>query len=120
MIMHYEDPSHREKLWTPPIDSDVEEVMVPLLLAIPLLLFCALHAKGCPLLPHEVHAIVKTLSHGDDASAAKIEWQLVLNWCLVAAQVDSKSNCLVSFASMRSRKVTTTIWGGGLITALTQ
>ena len=99
MTTHYKYPDHRGKLWTPPLNGDVEEVVVPLLLAIPLVLFCALQAKGCPLMLHKVHAIVNTLSHWDDAIADEAEWQLqlVLNWCLIAAQVDSKGNSLVSF-----------------------
>jgi hypothetical protein len=49
-------------------------------------------------MPHKVHAMIDTLSHGDDVIADKAEWQLVLNWCLVTAQMDSKCDSLVSFA----------------------
>ena len=45
MTNHYEDPDHRGKFWTPPLNGGVEEVVVPLLLAI----LCTA-GKGAP--PH--------------------------------------------------------------------
>jgi len=47
---------------------------------------------------HEIHYMVTTIVFGTvDANMASVEWDLVLNWCLAAAQHDTKGGSLVAF-----------------------
>jgi hypothetical protein len=59
LIAHYEaGPSRRGSLWTPDAECATGEGHVPRLLHIPLALFELICKQGCPLMPHEVLALV--------------------------------------------------------------
>ncbi len=90
-------------MWNPYLTEGEEgtEVKELLLLAISMRLFKAIQvqAEGCPLMPRKVHEMDMTIVFGTvDANVASDQWTLVLNWCLMAAQPDSKGDSLVAFA----------------------
>jgi hypothetical protein len=67
--------------------------MAPRLLAAPLVLFRAIRKERRPLMPHEVRGLVLTIiNDADDSNKASDDWQLVLSWCLLAAQQDANGN----------------------------
>ena len=68
-------------------------IMAPRLLAVPLVLFRAIREERKPLMPHEVRGLVQTIiADADDSNKASDDWQLVLSWCLLAAQQDANGN----------------------------
>jgi hypothetical protein len=84
---YYQDETQRGKLWSPDLSKDFEEIQVPHLLSIPLILFSMIWEERRPLMPHEIHALVSTLmSEADDASTAGQEWNLISKWCIMASQ----------------------------------
>jgi hypothetical protein len=93
---HYAaDPTRRGKLWAPDqADSDEwTAIMAPRLLAAPLVLFRAIREEQRPLMPHEIRGLVLTIiKDADDSNKACDDWQLVLSWCLLAAQQDANRN----------------------------
>jgi hypothetical protein len=94
------DTTWRGKLWSPDLSEDDKEIQVPHLLSIPLILFSTIHAEGQPLVLHEIHALVVTLtSEAEDASMASQDWSLVSKLCLMAAQKETTNgNSLVALA----------------------
>jgi len=70
--------------------------MAPRLLAVPLVLFRAIRKERKPLMPHEVRGLVLTIIEDvDDPNKASDDWQLVLAWCLLAAQQDANGNSYI-------------------------
>jgi hypothetical protein len=100
LVEHYANTTQRGKLWTPDLTEDEEELHVPFLLAIPVVLFRAIWAKGQPLMPHDTQAIVETLkSDPDDTNATGKEWHLISQWCLMAAHKEAtKGDSLMTLA----------------------
>ncbi len=92
--------TRRGKLWSPDLSEDDKEIQVPHLLSIPLILFSTIRAEGRPLIPHDIYALVVTLtSEAEDASTAGQDWSLVSKWCLMAAQKETTNgNSLVALA----------------------
>ena len=93
---HYTaDPTRRGKLWAPD-QADAHEptaITAPRLLAVPLVLFRAIREERKPLMPHKIRGLVLTIiSDTDDFDKASDNWQLVLSWCLLAAQQDANGN----------------------------
>ena len=89
------DPTRRGKLWAPDqADSDTwTAITAPRLLVAPLVLFQAIREERRPLMPHEIRGLTLTIiSDADDSTKACDDWQLVLTWCLLAAQQDSNGN----------------------------
>jgi hypothetical protein len=79
----------------------VTDANVPRLLHILLVLFKRIRKEGCLLMPHEILAIV--LRHVEKSPPAQVQgiaqaWQLVIQWCIVAAQKDPQGDSLVAFA----------------------
>jgi len=93
---HYSaDPTLRGKLWAPEQAEGDEwsPIMAPRLLAVPLVLFRAIREEQKPLMPHEVRGLVLTIiADADVSNKARDDWQLVLSWCLLAAQQDANGN----------------------------
>ena len=57
------------------------------LLTIPLVLFQALCVEKKPLMPHEAYKTTMSIVNAAlDVDKAKADWDLVLSWCLLAAQ----------------------------------
>jgi hypothetical protein len=93
---HYTaDPTRRGKLWAPD-QADANEwtaITAPHLLAAPLVLFRAIREEQKLLMPHEVPGLVLTIiNNADDFNKTSDDWQLVLSWCLLAAQQDANGN----------------------------
>jgi hypothetical protein len=91
MAAHYvEDNTRRGNLWAPTIvgnDGGEGTIKAPVLLAIPLVLFQALRAKKKPLMPHKAYKITMGIvDAAPDVIKAQADWDLVLSWCLLAAQ----------------------------------
>ncbi len=75
---YYQDEARRGKLWSPDLSEDFEEIQVPHLLSTPLTLFSVIREERRPLMPHDIHALVSTLtSKAEDASTAGQEWNLI-------------------------------------------
>ncbi len=75
---YYNDETRRGKLWSPDISDDFKEIQIPHLLSIPVILFSMIWEEWRPLMPHEIHALMSTLtSEADDASTAGQEWNLI-------------------------------------------
>jgi hypothetical protein len=102
LLEHYDtNPSRRGSLWTPAADCQKGEGNVPHLLHIPLVLFELIRNKRRPLMPHEVLTLVlEYLKNGPEepAQATENPWQLIVMWCVMAAQHDSQGDSLVAFS----------------------
>jgi hypothetical protein len=76
-------------------------MIVLCLLHIPLVLFELMRKEGCPLMPHEVLALVlkhiKNLPTEQEEATANA-WQLVVRWCIMAAQKDQQGDSFVLFS----------------------
>jgi hypothetical protein len=71
------------------------------LLHIPVLLFELIRNEGRPLMPHEILQLVLTYlesSQEGQTQQTNTAWELVVKWCVVAAQQDSQGDSLVSFS----------------------
>ena len=67
-----------------------DTIKAPVLLTIPLVLFQALRAEKKPLMPHEAYKTTMSIVNAAlDVDKAKADWDLVLSWCLLAAQQNS-------------------------------
>ncbi len=92
------DPNRRGKLWV--LDQDGAEgwtaAKAPLLLAIPLVLFRAIQKEGKPLMPHEVRELaMMIINKAADVDKARGDWELILSWCILAAQQETNGNSLL-------------------------
>jgi hypothetical protein len=68
---------------------------------IPLVLLERISKEGRPLMPHEVPTFI--LQHAeasppDQARKVGQAWQLMVQWCVVAAQKDGQGDSIVAFA----------------------
>ncbi len=101
LIAHYdEDSSRRGALWTPDADCATGKGHVPRLLHIPVTLFELIRNEGRPLMPHEILRLVLDLielSPGDQTQQARSPWELIVWWCVVAAQHDAQGDSLIAF-----------------------
>jgi hypothetical protein len=92
------DPTRRGRLWVPDQASAHEwtAVKAPLLLAIPLVLFKAIQEEGKPLMPHKIRGLVMALiCEAANVAQASAAWDLILSWCILAAQQDMNGNSLL-------------------------
>jgi hypothetical protein len=68
----------------------------PLLLTVPLVLFKAIQEEGKPLMPHKIRGLVIALiGEAADVLQASTAWDLILSWCILAAQQDMNGNSLL-------------------------
>jgi hypothetical protein len=102
LIAHYDEDSSRwGALWTPDADCATGEGHVPRFLHIPVTLFELICNKGRPLMPHKILRLVLDLiesSPGDQTQQARSPWELIVRWCVVAAQHDAQGDSLVVFS----------------------
>jgi hypothetical protein len=102
LIAHYdEDSSRRDALWMPDADCATGKGHVPHLLHIPMTLFKFIRNEGRPLMPHEILRLVLDLiksSPGDQTQQARSTWELIMRWCIVAAQHDAQGDSLVAIS----------------------
>ena len=92
------DPTRRVKLWVPDQANAHEWTPVkgPLLLTIPLMLFKAIQEEGKPLMPHKIRGLVMGLiREATNIAQASATWDLILSWCILAAQQDTNGNSLL-------------------------
>jgi hypothetical protein len=74
-------------------------VKAPLLLAIPLVLFRAIWEEGKPLMPHKIHGLTTTIINSSaNVAKARTDWDLILAWCILAAQQKAYGNSHLSLA----------------------
>jgi hypothetical protein len=96
-----DDPSWCSSLWTPAADCKKAETILLRLLHIPLVLFELIRKEGCPLMPHKILTLilkhVKNV-HTDQEQATVNTWQLVMRWCVMAAQKDQQGDSFVLFS----------------------
>ncbi len=96
-----EDTSCRGELWMPDQATFGEwmPMKAPLLLAVPLVLFQAMRAKGKPLMPHEIHGLTTAIINAStDPEKAHMDWDLILAWCILVAQQNTYGNSNLSLA----------------------
>ncbi len=102
LATHYDkDPTCRGKLWTPEQADSAgwTAVKAPLLLTIPLVLFQAIREEGKPLMPHEIHGLAMTIINSSaDIAKARTDWDLILTWCILAAQQNTYGNSHLSLS----------------------
>jgi hypothetical protein len=102
LAAHYsEDHTCRGKLWV--LDQPGSEgwtaTKAPLLLAIPLVLFSAIQKEGKQLMPHEIRELAMTIVvKSADVVATTGEWDLILSWCVLAAQQEESGSSLVALS----------------------
>jgi hypothetical protein len=89
------DSTQRGRLWV--LDqAEAHEwtaMKAPLLLAIPLVLFRALWEEGKLLMPHAIRGLVVAFIYEVvDVAKASVDWDLILSWCILAAQQDTNGN----------------------------
>jgi hypothetical protein len=92
------DPTRQGRLWVPDQAGAHEwtPMKAPLLLAIPLVLFKAIWDERKPLMPHEIRGLVMGLiGEATDVAQASATWDLILSWCILAAQQDTNGNSLL-------------------------
>ena len=92
MAAYYaEDNTRRGNLWAPTIVGN--EGGEGVILAIPVVLFQALRAEKKPLMPCEAYKITMGIVNAaQDVDNAQADWDLVLSWCLLAAQLNLVGN----------------------------
>ncbi len=95
---YQEDASHQGKLWSPGEGATKEEMAVPWILSIPLLLFKKIQAEQHPLMPHEVIRLVMVHLESMDNNVVVAAWSLIAKWCLMAAQRDASGDSWVAFS----------------------
>jgi hypothetical protein len=102
LATHYdEDPSCWGKLWTPDQANSREwtPVKAPLLLAIPLVIFQAIWEVGKPHMPHKIHGLTTAIINSSaNVAKACTDWELILAWCILAAQQNTFGNSHLSLA----------------------
>ena len=101
LIAYYDnDPSKKGTLWTPGEDCARDEGHVPRLLHIPVLLHELIRKEGRSLMPHEVLQLVLTYleENHQGGQTNQNSWELIIKWCVVAAQPDAQGDSLVAFA----------------------
>jgi hypothetical protein len=102
LIAYYdEDPSKQGTLWLPGADCATGEGHVPCFLHIPVLLFDKIRNEGRPLMPHEILQLVLTYLESNQEGQnqqTNTAWELIVKWCVVAAQQDSQEDSLVAFS----------------------
>ncbi len=92
------DPTRRGKLWAPDQTSAAgwTAVKAPFLLAVPLVLFRAIRKEGKPLMPHEIRELaMRIINEAANVAKATEDWNLILSWCILAAQQDTNGNSLL-------------------------
>jgi hypothetical protein len=92
------DPTRQGRLWVPDQANAHEWMPVKalLLLIIPLVLFKAIREEGKPMMPHEIRGLVMGLiGEMTDVAQASATWDLILSWCILAAQQDTNGNSLL-------------------------
>ncbi len=92
------DPTRRGRLWVPDQANAHKwmAVKAPLLLVVPLVLFKAILEEGKLLMPHEIRGLVIVLiGEVADVAEAIAAWDLILSWCILAAQQDTNGNSLL-------------------------
>ncbi len=92
------DLTRRGRLWVPD-QADAHKWMAmkaPLLLTVPLVLFKAIWEEGMPLMPRKIRGLViASIGKAADVAQASTAWDLILSWCILAAQQDTNGNSLL-------------------------
>jgi hypothetical protein len=92
------DPTRRGRLWVPNQAGTHKwtAVKAPLLLAIPLVLFKAIQEEGKLLMPHKIRDLIMALiCEAANVAQAIAAWDLIVSWCILAAQQDMNGNSLL-------------------------
>ena len=97
---YYEGDANANKLWSPGATGvQLTEVCVPRLLALPHFLTDFILETGhC--LPHMLRKQIAEHIDWDDSQLPQDNWQLLLDWCLMAAQTNTNSNSLLHLSTM--------------------
>ena len=94
-----DDPSRAGTLWKGEGgDGAKEEVHAPRLLSIPLWLLDRIRQEGRALMPHEILRIVTNHVGEVNTQAYADAWATIAAWCLLAGQVSTTGESLVSFS----------------------
>jgi hypothetical protein len=91
----------QSKLWAPPTGEAGGEaaVKVPILLAIPLVLFQVIWDEKRALMPHDILALtVAIVTNLPNVEKARTDWELMLSLCLMALQMNTSGNSHLSLA----------------------
>jgi hypothetical protein len=92
------DPTQRGRLWVPDQANAHEwtAAKAPLLLTIPSVLFKPIREERKLLMSHKIRGLVMALMcEAADMAQASAAWDLILSWCILAAQQDMNGNSLL-------------------------
>ena len=92
---YYDDPDNKDKLWlTGAAARELTEITLPRMLALPTCVteFVNSQQGGCP--PRTLHKFVKEKIGGGGTHVQAQKWQLLLDWCVAAAQEQGGTSIL--------------------------
>jgi hypothetical protein len=92
---HFNDPAAGDKLWnTDAVDDTLTEKLLPRLLALPTFIAEFINAQGgaCP--PHKLCTFIKDHINEGGTQIQQQKWQLLLDWCVAAAQEKNETSIL--------------------------
>ena len=90
-----ESLTRRGRLWAPDLAKAEKwtAMKAPLLLAVPLVLFRAIREEEKPMIPPKIRGLaMATIIEAVDMAKATVDWDLILSWCILAAQQDTNGN----------------------------
>ena len=92
---YYEDPDHNDKFWIHGAQAnELTEVTLPRMLALPTCIAEFVNAQGGGCLPHKLRTFVKERIDGGASELSAEKWQLLLDWCVAAAQEQNGTSLL--------------------------
>ena len=95
----YSQRENKTSLWTTGATGvELREVQLPRMLALPHILTLSLHTRRV-CLPHDLRRAAMELLENENSQLGEDEWQLVLDWCLVASQTDAGGSSLLALDS---------------------
>jgi hypothetical protein len=96
----YNNKGNKNKLWLMGASkAKLTETPLPCLLVLPTFVAEFLRKQGGACLPHKLHKFVSSHIDGGESQVPPDKWQLVLDWCLVAAQGGNDGTSILNLGS---------------------
>ena len=95
LTAYYEDSDNEDKLWVTGADaSELTETMLPRMLALPTCVAEFVNSKQGGCLPHTLRKFIQDKINGGETQVQTQKWQLLLDWCVAAAQEQNGTSIL--------------------------
>lgn len=91
---HYACEGTETKMWIAPNGAQAD-ITLPRMLALPNFLTAELQKLGA-CLPHQVWAVVVEHMDAGISQLTRADWELVLDWCIAASQVDTQGSSVLA------------------------